>query len=99
MLREPHHRLFLALIVNLPDRQSIRGAVSQAFPDEDPDLKILSWVRELASPELRGISGLTINEKELDLLQHRLGAPDAGAVLDLVAERWAPPSLLEKLFV
>lgn len=99
MLREPHHRLFLALIVNLPGRESIRTAIGEAFPEDDPDQLILAWVRELASPQLRGISGLAIDKDALDLLEGNLAAGSDGSGLDLVAERWRPPSLLEKLFV
>lgn len=98
MLRESHHRLFLALIVNLPDRESIRRAIGQAFPGEDADELILEWVGELASPALRGISGLAIAPADLERFRTSLRAAD-GDVLDEVAARWEPPSLFEKLFV
>lgn len=99
MLREPHHRLFMALIVNLPDRRSIHRAIAQLFPDEDPERLVLGWVRELASPEYRGISGLTLGPEDLRLLEKRLNDDGSGAVLDDVAERWKPPRVIETLFV
>jgi hypothetical protein len=97
MLRQPHHRLFMALIVNLPDRRSINSAIAQAFPGEDPDLLILKWVRELASPEYRGISGLSLGSEDFEVLQGQL-AGSASDTLTMVASRWKPPSVLEKLF-
>ncbi len=99
LLREPHHRLFLALIVNLPDRRSINMAIRQLFPGSDPDKLVAEWIRELASPEFRGISGLTLADAELDTLESRLADQGSDGGLGLVADRWNPPSLLEKLFV
>jgi hypothetical protein len=99
MLQESHHRLLLALIVNLPDRSSIHDAVGQAFPGRDPDELILEWVRELASPALRGISGLTLTADELDKFQAPAAGGDGTQLLDAMAGHWKPPSLFEKLFV
>jgi hypothetical protein len=97
LLREQRHRLLLALIVNLPDRESIESAVSQIQPDEDPASVINRWIQELASPEYRGILGLSLRQEELR------GPGDAldrgvGEALEEFAAHWDPPSLL-KIFI
>jgi hypothetical protein len=98
LLPETHHRLFLALIVNLPDRRSIHTAVGQAFPDEDPDTLILQWINELASPANRGISGLVMKADDLDIVKNQLLHSGTSDALGVLASRWQPPPLLEKLF-
>ena len=36
MLQNPEHRLFLALLLNLPDRRSVDAILGQRFPEHDP---------------------------------------------------------------
>jgi hypothetical protein len=98
LLREQRHRLLLALIVNLPDRESIESAVSQIQPDEDPASVINRWIRELASPEFRGISGLSLRQEELDVVQAMLFDRGVGEALEGFAAHWDPPSLLKIFF-
>jgi hypothetical protein len=97
MLLEAHHRLFLALIVNLPDRASIHTALDQLFPDRDADEVVMEWVEELASPKFRGISGLSLGTDDLETLRDRLHRGDTNRALEEVASRWKPPLLIEKL--
>ncbi len=98
LLRESRHRLFLALIVNLPDRASIHRAMEQLFPGQDPSKLIADLVEELASPEYRGISGLSLGADELAMLTSQLREGDADDALGAVSAQWKPPSLLETLF-
>jgi hypothetical protein len=98
LLRESRHRLFLALIVNLPDRASIHQAVRQLFPGQDPSTLVIDLVEELASPAYRGISGLSMGPDELAMLKAQLADGGTGDVLGTVASRWQPPALLETLF-
>ncbi|HXW33111.1 MAG TPA: hypothetical protein VEJ87_00920 [Acidimicrobiales bacterium] len=98
LLRASHHRLLLALIVNLPDRKSIHSAIRQIYPEADPDQLIFGWVRELASPEFRGVSGLHLSEEALAHLPHRSTDGSDGDHLENLAASWKPPPLLEKLF-
>jgi hypothetical protein len=98
MLRESHHRMFLALIVNLPDRASIHSAVAQLFPDMDPDQVVMDWVQELSGPEFRGVSGLRMGADDLALLRTQLSDGQTDDALDVVASRWKPPMMIEKLF-
>jgi hypothetical protein len=98
LLRESRHRLFLALIVNLPDRASIHDALRQLFPGEDPGGLVIDLVEELASPAYRGISGLSMGADELIVLTAQLADDGNGDALGMVAARWKPPVLLETLF-
>jgi hypothetical protein len=98
MLTELRHRMFLALLANLPEPAAVFHVMGQLFPDEDPVTVILALVEELASPQYRGISGLRLGADDLDRLRARLalGADDP---LRLVAEHWQPPALLDRLLV
>lgn len=98
MLRESRHRLFLALIVNLPGRSSIHDVMGQIFPGKDSSQLIADLVEELASPEYRGISGLSLSADELAQLKCQLLTDGGTDLLGGVATRWKPPSLLESLF-
>jgi hypothetical protein len=97
MLHETRHRMFLALLVNLPSRSSIYQTMGQLFPEEDPDQFTLTLVEELASPELRGISGLRMGPEDLGRLRARLAEGVADEALNLVSDQWRPPNLLESL--
>jgi hypothetical protein len=44
---DPHHRFFLALLLNLPDRDHIFRFIKSRY-QEDPRKKITQWVRELS---------------------------------------------------
>ena len=81
LLRGSRHRLFLALIVNLPDRTSIHRAMEQLFPGQDPSKLIVDLVEELASPEYRGISGLSLGPDELATLTSQLHGSGTGEAL------------------
>jgi hypothetical protein len=98
MLRDSRHRIFLALIVNLPDRASIHNALGQLFPGDDPNLIMVELVNELASPEYRGMSGLNLSTDELVTITSKLNGGRADEALGAVAALWKPPSLLESLF-
>lgn len=98
MLAERDHRLFLALLILLPDWRSIEFSLGQAFPEEDPDRLVLRWVEELASPEYRGASGLHLGSDGMDLLRAHLRPGETPAEPGAVASQWRPPVLLEPLF-
>lgn len=99
MLAEPRHRLFLALLVNLPDRASVLDVMAQLFPGEDPHELTVRLVAELSSADLRGVSGLRMGTDDLAHLEATLRDGDTADALTAVSERWQPPSLLESLFV
>ena len=48
------HRFFLALLLNVPNREKILELVKARFPETDPVEKILDWVEELAQTRVLG---------------------------------------------
>lgn len=48
------HRFFLALLLNVPNREKVLELVKQRFPDVDPVEKILDWVQELSMTKVLG---------------------------------------------
>lgn len=98
MMRNPRHRLFLALIVNLPDAQAIRQILTSIDPGRDPDEVILEVIQEMASPEHRGISGLALDTGDLAAIERRLKSGDTDQALGTVAKEWNPSPLLSTLF-
>lgn len=49
--REPH-RLFLALLLNVPERAGLLKLVKENFPDRDPVDLIMEWTRELLATRI-----------------------------------------------
>lgn len=98
MLTETRHRTFLALLLNLPDRESISHMMRQLFPGEDPDVLTVALVEELAAPGMRSVSGLRLSAEDRAQLQTRLSQGRTTDALSLVSDQWRPPSLLENLF-
>lgn len=97
LLTDPEHRLFLALLLNLPDRRSVDKVLAQRFPGQDTGALLSRWVTELASPAQRGISGLVMNEAETATIasELRAGRTDALSGVKLAG---APADLLGDLF-
>jgi predicted metal-dependent enzyme (double-stranded beta helix superfamily) len=98
MLRDVRHRMFLAMVVNLPDRTAIHSAMSQMFPGEDASSLIVDLVEELASPQYRGISGLNLGPQDLQAFRSRWQDDHSEEGLGTLAKLWKPPPLLETLF-
>jgi hypothetical protein len=48
LAKQPEHRFFLALLLNLPDRLHILDVVRRAFPFDDPADSITRWLADLA---------------------------------------------------
>jgi hypothetical protein len=48
------HRFFLALLLNVPNRQRILELVKQRYPDQDPVETVLDWVEELGRTRVLG---------------------------------------------
>ncbi len=51
----PEHRFFMALLLNIDDRDRIFGLIKHRFPDADPIEKILDWVFDLAETRVVGV--------------------------------------------
>jgi hypothetical protein len=97
LVHDPEHRLFLALLLNLPDRAAIDTVLATRYPGEDPGELLARWVAELASPEQRGISGIALGTDALASVTEALRAGRTGA-LGSVGLREPPPTILEDLF-
>lgn len=97
LLTDPEHRLFMALLLNLPDRASVDRVLAQRFPSEDPGALLARWITELASPSHRGVSGLVMNEADIAAVAGELRAGRADA-LGAIKLAGAPAELLNDLF-
>jgi hypothetical protein len=98
-IHDPEHRLFLALLMNLPDAASVTSVLKQAFPDEAPAALIADWLDDLCSPALQGSSGLRLPPETLARIRGGLAddgqASDAFAALNRDLEL---PNVLSSLF-
>lgn len=54
-VRDPDRRFFLALVLNLPDRDAIFAMIRARYPDADPRERVLAWTRALAEVGSLGI--------------------------------------------
>ncbi|MBS1807095.1 MAG: hypothetical protein JST84_02755 [Acidobacteria bacterium] len=55
-ITSPEHRFFLALLLNVPDRQRMLDMVRQKFPASDPVDTVMEWMEELALTKVWGSS-------------------------------------------
>lgn len=79
----PDHRLFLALLMNVPSRQEILDLIASSFPAEDPKTLVLRWTSQLCE---MGVTGFQLNETNAAIFNHlingRRGAELARALGD-----------------
>jgi hypothetical protein len=54
-VRDPERRFFLALLQNLPNRDSIYAMVHRHYPDEEPRRRVIDWVRSLSGSDRIGV--------------------------------------------
>ena len=52
MISNSEHRFFLALLLNLENRDQVLELVSARYPGDDPLEKCLDWISELASTKV-----------------------------------------------
>ena len=64
---DPEHRFFMALLLNVDERQRIFSLINQRFPDVDPIEKVLDWVFDLSQTRVVGVE-----------VSNALGIPDFG---------------------
>lgn len=95
------HRFFLALLLNIPNREKILELVKQRFPEQDPVEKVLDWVDELSQtrvlgskePNALGIEGFS--NAHLVLLESVLRNSSEEAVAAAMNE---PPETVRSLY-
>jgi len=74
-------RFFLALLLNLPDRDSIYRVIRQRFADADPEDRVVGWVSALSA---QGKIGIEFDALALKILRYLLrGLPLASIRRDL----------------
>jgi hypothetical protein len=97
LLHEPHQRTFLALLANLPTRTAIESVVDQIAPERASDDLLMEWIEELASPQLRGVSGLSLSAEERAELRLRLRSDSLTDSLGTLSAKFDRPSILNHL--
>jgi hypothetical protein len=55
-VKEPEHRFFLALLMNVEGKERILSLIKERFPDADPIEKILDWTLDLAQTRVLGVN-------------------------------------------
>lgn len=90
-ITDPELRFFLALLLNVDDRQAILALVRQRFPGEDARGKILGWCGALARtrvmgaslPNALGVAGF--DDFDQLILEHLLADATQGDILAAMA--------------
>jgi hypothetical protein len=72
-VHDPTHRFFLALLLNVPQREEIYKLVAQRFPSSDPKTLILKWLGEIFG---EGRAGIRISPSALFLIDRMIENPD-----------------------
>lgn len=55
-VKEPDHRFFLALLMNVEGKERILSLIKERFPEADPIEKILDWTFDLAQTRVLGVN-------------------------------------------
>ena len=59
-ITDADHRFFLALLMNVGDRQQLLALIRQQYPDEDPVDRVLDWMDELGNTRALGSREATV---------------------------------------
>jgi hypothetical protein len=97
MVRDPEQRLFLALLLNLPDVTSIQSVLRQIYPERQPGDVLADWVTVLAHPRYTEMSGISLSADSVAQLAGALRTCDPKA-LHAISASVRPPDLLSPLF-
>jgi hypothetical protein len=55
-VKEPEHRFFLALLMNVEGKERILSLIKERFPEADPIEKVLDWTFDLAQTRVLGVN-------------------------------------------
>jgi hypothetical protein len=75
VVHSPDYRFFLALLLNVPDRDSLLALVAQRFNSEEPALLMMKWIREMSraglylsrlDPEMLNTIELVLHHKSFE---------------------------------
>ena len=69
-IKREDHRFFLALLLNVPERETILRLVKERFPDRDAVELVVSWIKELAATRTFGsaepnVLGVGFDDRDL----------------------------------
>ena len=86
----PEHRFFIALLLNVDDRETVFKLVKSRFPNADPIEKILDWTYDLAQtrvlgvniPNALGIEGF--DDVDLSIVEHLLRGKSEAEMLGAI---------------
>lgn len=87
---DPGVRFFLALLMLMPDRDSILETIRLQFPDADPASLIESWLRLVSGKDKIGIEFDDVNQVVMRGLIGGLGEP---GILGLLREKFCEESV------
>lgn len=103
-ITDPELRFFLALLLNVEDRDVILSLVRQRFPDDDPRERVLAWAGALARtrvmgaalPNALGVAGF--DDYDGLILEHLIdGATDATVVMAMAQDEGAVQARVARL--
>lgn len=83
-IHQPEHRFLLALLLNVPDRSSIRSMIIDRNPGSDPDQKILDWLTEMGGSGYLGFTPTPISMLLLKMMLKDATLADACLMLSQV---------------
>lgn len=97
-IEDPDHRFFLALLMNVLNREDLIKLVAERFPDQSPVDTIVGWAEELIEPDEAGLMLLdavfpaaheACHQEQIDLFGKtlRLGLENADYPKELIAIR------------
>ena len=93
LLEEQRHRLLLAVLVNLPDADSVSAAMAALFPGRVPSEVTNEIVEELSSAQYRGLSGMHLTAENREAVRTALRQDRFGDALSMLGDQWHPSSL------
>jgi hypothetical protein len=93
LLEEQRHRLLLAVLVNVPDADSVFAALAALFPGRVPSEVTNEIVEELSSAQYRGLSGMHLTPETREAVRIALRQHRFGDALSMLGDQWHPSSL------
>ena len=85
---DPEHRFFLALLQNVPDRDTIYAMVRRRYPGDDPRSRVAAWAEALGGVERIGVDfGDDLNRR---LFHALLDGGSPRDILDKLADDFDP---------
>ena len=93
-ITNPEHRFFLALVLNVDDRERLLELIKSRFPNTDPIEKILDWTFELAQTRVvganisnaLGIEGF--HDIDLSIVEHLLRGMSESETIEAISKEY-----------